>query len=257
MEAELGSDVDEPAYSDDGAPDELDTISRRSGSPSKLTARQRAKGNKDLQESLLALPNEGQGKKAVILTEAERLQKREETARRRKRQSEQRLADEQEATVNRLLRAQTSRSRAKLDPSPLPAPGSGADSNPNSTSNSSTNANTLHLPSGGVDSDGHSRRPSPLRSAPPPRGDRVRYVSGLVDGSLVLRIGVPEGKEGWLGMGLGENGVDLEKVRAGKRSKVAVCAVKGCGERRKYRSVKDFEVGGCCMAHLKEVEAGL
>ncbi len=109
----IGSDEEEPL--DDG-PDELDVLSyagssRRSISPSKLTARQRAKGNKDLQDTLIALPNgalpphpihwarlmgevDTQGKK-LVLTEAERLQRREETARRRKRQSEQRLQDEQ------------------------------------------------------------------------------------------------------------------------------------------------------------------
>jgi hypothetical protein len=38
---------------------------------------------------------DGAGKKQIVLTEAERQQKREETARRRKRQSEQKLQDEQ------------------------------------------------------------------------------------------------------------------------------------------------------------------
>lgn len=46
------------AYSDDAEADDFeDTASRRSGSPSKLTARQRAKGNKDMQDHLVALPN--------------------------------------------------------------------------------------------------------------------------------------------------------------------------------------------------------
>lgn len=40
-------------YSDDSAEEE-----RQSTSPSKLTARQRAKGNKDLQETLVSLPGE-------------------------------------------------------------------------------------------------------------------------------------------------------------------------------------------------------
>jgi len=42
---------DEEFYSDDLGDDET-----RSTSPSKLTARQRAKGNKDLQETLVSLP---------------------------------------------------------------------------------------------------------------------------------------------------------------------------------------------------------
>lgn len=59
-----------------------------------MTARQRAKQNKDLQDTLISLPD-GQPKIKPVLTEAERLQKREEMARRRKRQNEQRLQDEQ------------------------------------------------------------------------------------------------------------------------------------------------------------------
>ena len=66
-----------------------------------MTARQRAKREKELGEDegliddgLLSLPD-GLAKVKPILTEAERLQKREEMARRRKRQNEQRLQDEQ------------------------------------------------------------------------------------------------------------------------------------------------------------------
>ena len=48
----LGSD-EEVDFGEEG-----DAVSYAgSGSPSKLTARQRAKGNKDLQETLIALPN--------------------------------------------------------------------------------------------------------------------------------------------------------------------------------------------------------
>jgi len=157
----------------------MDDEETRSTSPSKLTARQRAKGNKDLQETLVSLPGkfsssvlysvplllrclpfsllvrvkvqgqapqdemsllvliptaipyipiqqldshnttllvpsparftvhhdqtleptanipEAGAKKALVLTEAERIQRREESARRRKRQMEQKLQDEQ------------------------------------------------------------------------------------------------------------------------------------------------------------------
>lgn len=66
-----------------------------------MTARQRAKREKEMgedegliDEGLMSLPD-GQVKVKPILTEAERLQKREEMARRRKRQNEQRLQDEQ------------------------------------------------------------------------------------------------------------------------------------------------------------------
>lgn len=36
----------------------------------------------------------------------------------------------------------------------------------------------------------------------------------------------------------------------------AVCAVAGCGAKRKYRLVKDWTVGACGMGHLKLLEAG-
>lgn len=143
----IGSDEEEPL--DDG-PDELDVLSyagssRRSISPSKLTARQRAKGNKDLQDTLIALPNgalpphpfhwarlmgevDTQGKK-LVLTEAERLQRREETARRRKRQSEQRLQDEQVGDAYLYPRPIHHRTRASIDltSSPFTSPASRCD----------------------------------------------------------------------------------------------------------------------------------
>lgn len=35
------------------------------------------------------------------------------------------------------------------------------------------------------------------------------------------------------------------------------CGVSGCGKTRKYRSTRAFEVGGCSMEHLREVNARL
>lgn len=54
--------LDEDVPEEDAGDEELDELdpedtSTRSASPSKMTARQRARGNKDLQETLLALPN--------------------------------------------------------------------------------------------------------------------------------------------------------------------------------------------------------
>ncbi|KAL1406249.1 hypothetical protein Q8F55_007943 [Vanrija albida] len=216
-EAELGSDQDEVYDEDDS----------RAPSPSKMTARQRAKQNKDLQDTLISLPD-GQPKVKPVLTEAERLQKREEMARRRKRQNEQRLQDEQDQTINRLLRAQTGRSRSKLDgPSPMPD-ANGEDSGA--------------APSGAT---------SPTkRSAPPPDG--VRYVSALRGDDVVLSVSVRAGREGWLDVGGGGGG-----ERAEGRDARGLCAAKGCAQPRKYRCVGRFETGGCSLAHLKEVEAAL
>jgi hypothetical protein len=124
LEVEL--EEDELGDDDEGGDEDGDDMSidfenrssRRSTSPSKLTARQRAKGNKDLQDTLIALPNgesrrfvvytqlktsrvDAPGKKPIpIMTEAEKGQKKEEMARRRKRQTEQKLQDEQVSSLN-------------------------------------------------------------------------------------------------------------------------------------------------------------
>ncbi|KAK8847351.1 hypothetical protein IAR55_005208 [Kwoniella newhampshirensis] len=217
---------------DDEAAEDDGMSSRRSVSPSKLTARQRAKGNKDLQETLLQLPNELTGKKQLVLTEAEKQERREETARRRKRQSEQKLQDEQDQTINRLLRAQTSKSRSKLD-NPSPA----------------------------LDSGGPSSHPSPTRRVPATPGSMIRWVSTVSnDGDVVIRVAAPKEKDEWLGLDSGEK-VEKEEeedvVEMEKKPDMGICNVIGCGEKRKYRSVMQFEMGGCCLDHLKSVESGL
>jgi Ino eighty subunit 2 len=70
------------------------------------------------------------------------------------------------------------------------------------------------------------------------------------DGNLIMRVGVPPGREGWLGM-------DTSAIAAPGVKGKGICGVHGCGKERIYRSVKSFEIGGCSMAHLKEVDAGL
>ncbi|OCF41701.1 hypothetical protein I317_04507 [Kwoniella heveanensis CBS 569] len=241
-EDELESD-DELLLKDD---EESIMSSRRSGSPSKLTARQRAKGNKDLQETLLQLPNELTGKKQVILTEAERQQKREETARRRKRQSEQKLQDEQDETINRLLRAQTSRSRAKLD---NPSPGVGD--------------------AEGGEASG-SGQVSPSRRVPLIAGEMIRWTSSISkDGDVLLRVAVPKDEEDWIALtpdqlsspsvsaDQGERKVRMRKPFERGTKKIAICTVDGCSKERKYRSTRNFELGGCGIEHLKEVDEAL
>ncbi|RXK37520.1 hypothetical protein M231_05241 [Tremella mesenterica] len=235
------------AASDDGLEDEVDMIetpevdemddtmedeneSFQSVSPSKLTARQRAKHDKGLRETLLELPNDP-GKNKLILTEAEKQLRREETARRRKRQSEQKRQDEQDQTINRLLRAQTSKSRNKLE-DPLdgsPAPG--------------TNSASV------------------ARRLMPASNDMIRFTSKLIDGKLVQTVSAPKGKETWIDLlpPSFTNHDRAEDVSATPKRNIldAQCGVKGCKAKRKYRSVKAFEVGACCMEHLKMVNAGL
>ncbi|ORX38857.1 hypothetical protein BD324DRAFT_294568 [Kockovaella imperatae] len=246
MDVDLGSDEDELDVMEEGddPTDELDSgqnSAQRSTSPSKMTARQRARGNKDLQETLLELPhgNEGSSKKQLILTEAERIQRREEVARRRKRQTEQKLQDEQDQTINRLLRAQTGRSRAKLDvPSPGEEGGTG----------------------GGGSGVGGSRYPSPSRrtTTAAPLENMIRWISSIQDDNVVLRVAAPAGKEDWIAVSdatLAEDSTDTKPVL--RRDARGTCGVDGCDAERKYRSVKKFETGGCSMEHLRAVEAGL
>nr|XP_018265623.1 uncharacterized protein I303_01994 [Kwoniella dejecticola CBS 10117]OBR87781.1 hypothetical protein I303_01994 [Kwoniella dejecticola CBS 10117] len=233
---------DEFADSDDELllkDDESVMSSRRSLSPTKMTARQRAKGNKDLQETLLQLPNEVSGKK-LILTEAERLQRREETARRRKRQTEQKLQDEQDETINRLLRAQTSKSRSKLD---QPSPGMDGD-----------------LPSGQV---------SPSRRVPTNPSNMIRWSSTISkDGDVLLRVAAPTEKDHWIDLvpepytasaqpTSDVKAEDTSSISTVKRNASGQCNAPGCDQARKYRSVKQFEIGACSLPHLKAVEAAL
>ncbi|WWC67885.1 uncharacterized protein I206_101803 [Kwoniella pini CBS 10737] len=228
---------DEFAESDDELllrDDESIMSSRRSLSPTKMTARQRAKGNKDLQETLLQLPNEVSGKK-VILTEAERIQKREETARRRKRQTEQKLQDEQDETINRLLRAQTSKSRSKLD-----------------------------QPSPGMDGELHSGQVSPSRKVPSNPSNMIRWSSTInKDGEIQLRVGAPKEKDHWISLRPeaytepSQSVIKPEQAEVQPRDSRVKCDAPGCEKDRKYRSTKKFEVGGCSLPHLKAVEATL
>ncbi|WWC87008.1 uncharacterized protein L201_001890 [Kwoniella dendrophila CBS 6074] len=171
-EDEFADSDDELMLGDGDGNESVLSSSRRSLSPTKMTARQRAKGNKDLQETLIQLPNEVSGKK-LILTEAERLQKREETARRRKRQTEQKLQDEQDETINRLLRAQTSKSRSKLD-----------------------------QPSPAIGEDGEtSGQVSPSRRVPVQPSNMIRWSSTLnKDGNVLIRVAAPKGKDDWIAL---------------------------------------------------------
>lgn len=47
------------------------------------------------------------------------------------------------------------------------------------------------------------------------------------------------------------NDSQTDKVRAARGP--GVCAVAGCGQPRKYRSVKDWTIGACGIEHLKAV----
>ncbi|GMK57834.1 hypothetical protein CspeluHIS016_0406680 [Cutaneotrichosporon spelunceum] len=211
-EGEGDDDADADADGDEEMEEEFEVTDSRAPSPSKMTARQRARLTEG-DSHLMVLPD-GFSKPKPELTEAERLQKREEMARRRKRQNEQRLQDEQDQTINRLLRAQTGRSRAKLDDTDTPRSG----------------------------------QTSPVKARPVPDG--VRWVSRMAGEDVVLHVGVKAGREGWIAVGEEH----AARFKASEKGDM-VCAAKGCDQARKYRSVGKQSVGGCCVAHLKEVDA--
>jgi hypothetical protein len=104
-----------------------------------------------------------------------------------------------------------------------------------------------------------------LRREGPPPGEAITTISSTRGDVFSLRVAVPVGKEGWLSLGGDDSGVGIATDRGdgmggmggmgGKGS--SVCAVEGCEERRKYRCTKKFEIGGCSLVHLQQVNATL
>lgn len=136
----------------------------------------------------------------------------------------------QREAIDRLLKAQAGRSRNK----DLPA-----------SRDTSTPANgTL-----------------PEAETPPPPPHLIRYISTIRQGNFEMRLAVPTEKEGILldlaernayglaGTPQGDVG-DVKKLTTARPT----CAVGGCNEPRKYRCVKNFDIGGCSMAHLKQLD---
>jgi Ino eighty subunit 2 len=81
-----------------------------------------------------------------------------------------------------------------------------------------------------------------------------------------MRVAAPRGKEDWIRVDLSPGEESLARqiksedgAEAGKGSSggAAGCDAPGCGERRKYRSTKRFEAGGCSVEHLKLVNERL
>jgi len=81
--------------------------------------------------------------------------------------------------------------------------------------------------------------------------DAVRYESRIEQNKLVLAVAVPVGREEWIAFG--EEGEEKKESRNTKGN----CAVPGCDQPRKYRCVAKFEVGGCSLEHLRQVEQSL
>lgn len=88
--------------------------------------------------------------------------------------------------------------------------------------------------------------------------DAVRFESRVDKDALVLAVAVPEGHDEWIALPEGsKKAATTTDAATAPSSGAAECAVPGCAQPRKYRCVAKFEVGGCSLAHLKEVEAGL
>lgn len=136
----------------------------------------------------------------------------------------------QNDVINRLLKAQTGKTRrnvAQNEGTPL----SGLDGD--------------DAMNGGGASDG-------ARNAQVVPG-MLRFVSSIKSGKFEMLVSAPPGKETAIEF---ESPPRAGHVAAEKKTE-ARCAVRGCSEKRKYRSVLDFETGGCSMPHLKLVEQSL
>lgn len=102
--------------------------------------------------------------------------------------------------------------------------------------------------------DGESGASSPTKQRSVldiPNG--IRWVSRLDGENVTMAVSVMEGNEKWLDFPEQPPREAGEKKDKGEGK----CAAKGCTEKRKYRSTKKFDVGGCSLPHLKEVEAAL
>lgn len=109
-----------------------------------------------------------------------------------------------------------------------------------------------------MDLDGDSPAvASPSRRVQPAPEGMIRWSSKITkEGDVVMRVAAPKEKESWLDL-VGTKLDEVDGKRRSLNSGKGMCDVPGCGEKRKYRSVKDFERGGCCIEHLKAVEASL
>ncbi|KIY73897.1 hypothetical protein CYLTODRAFT_385968 [Cylindrobasidium torrendii FP15055 ss-10] len=170
------------------------------------------------------------------LNETELALRREETARKRKNLSEKKLEDEKAETINRLLKRQIRPRGGKRG------------------GMASRTAVTPHI----MDSDEEAEADETPTPPPPTQVPTMyRWISSskgpaadamAVDGevaapSMSFAFAIPP----YLVQ-------DVSTVPLRPTAK-AVCAVTGCGAARKYRLVRNFDVGACGMPHLKQLEA--
>ncbi|KAF9524361.1 hypothetical protein CPB83DRAFT_861437 [Crepidotus variabilis] len=222
--------------------------------------------------------NEASKSKKQPLNETELALRREETARKRKNLSEKRLEDEKAETINRLLKKQSRPRNKRTNTTELPASGART---PKVKQKSSEDAEDGE----GEDDDDEAmdvveyqeqvkptmyRWVSSLRDVPPAVEGGEKTVQLLVTFSVPESVypipaSSPEpaskstAQEGAGVAGTSEMEVDsvpppdpeLEKIRIARGP--GICAVAGCGQPRKYRSVKDWTIGACGSEHLRIV----
>ncbi|KDQ49647.1 hypothetical protein JAAARDRAFT_617681 [Jaapia argillacea MUCL 33604] len=221
-----------------------------SASTRPMTARQAAHAGV-VETTHVSLTNEPSRKKK--LTDTEIALRREETARKRKHLSEKKKEEEKAETINRLLRAKSSRSKSAkkrlitLGTSVAPTPTGGAGGaeevpgTPNTPDVTMGEADGMELAEGEVGEEGG------VVVVP----TMYRWVSStkVAEGGekkVVLSFSVPVAA-------LPDD--EGERRSQPVKSRKAVCDVGGCGQPRKYRLVRDWERGACGMGHLKVLES--
>ncbi|KAJ9104488.1 hypothetical protein QFC21_001984 [Naganishia friedmannii] len=200
--------------------------------PSRLTARQRARqGAGGFGEHLMMLP-EDSGKK-IILSDLEKQRKKEENARRRKLQMDQKMENDRNDVINRLLKAQTGKTRrnvAQMEGTPM----SGLDGE--ETINGTAVGGSANAP------------------AVP---GMLRFVSSIRSGNFVMSVSAPLGKEQTLHF---EESLYHSHPRAPpavekvEEKRTSLCALPGCSQPIKYRYTSNFNLGGCSLEHYRSLQ---
>ncbi|KAJ9111401.1 hypothetical protein QFC19_001170 [Naganishia cerealis] len=225
--------------------------------PSRLTARQRARqGAGGLGEHLMMLP-EGKARyplisyvqqwrpvayiimislcipidsgKKIILSDLEKQRKKEENARRRKLQQDQKMENDRNDVINRLLKAQTGKTRrnaAQAEGTPIP--GLDGDETVNGTA------------TGGS------------AFAPLVPG-MLRFVSSIKSGTFEMSVSAPDGKDQVLQF---EESQYHSRPRDEPEKRTNICSISGCSLPIRYRLPSSFNVGGCSLDHYRSLNLG-
>ncbi|TFK19484.1 hypothetical protein FA15DRAFT_648267 [Coprinopsis marcescibilis] len=183
--------------------------------------------------------------------------KREETARKRKNLSEKKLEDEKAETINRLLKKQTRPQARRMGTADSPFHGSSTPTGVEDVDVEQVPVPTMYRwVSRVVDVDVGAGRDHHANVNPNPDNDKS--APGRVERKIVMSFSVPA--SAFPGWEVPEEYPSAEAIECEPDPNVrmqmgpGVCAVEGCGGKRKDRCVKDWTVGACGMAHLKALE---